>query len=86
MPVIVGTQPYVVGGTRATHVEQQREMAAMLARRYGGDPRVKYLNLGDTLDLSDPQLSGDAMHPTDVGNARLAAALVRPILAMATTH
>ena len=47
---------------------------------------MRYLNLGETLDLSDPQLSGDVMHPTDVGNARLAEAFLRPLLAMAAAR
>ena len=82
--VLVVTQPHGVGPYfRARHAEQQAEMAAMLDRRYPGDPRVRYVNLGDTLDLSDPTLSFDRMHLTAVGNERAAAGFVRPVLEMA---
>jgi len=84
--VIVGTQPYEVGNAGPQHRRQQREMSAMVSRKYRGDPNVQYVDLGGVLDLSDPQLSGDEMHPTDVGNARLAAALVQPVLALAATR
>jgi hypothetical protein len=84
--VIVGTQPYEVGNAGPEHRRQQREMSAMVSRKYRGDPNVRYVDLGGVLDLSDPQLSGDEMHPTDVGNARLAAALVQPVLALAATR
>jgi hypothetical protein len=84
--VIVGTQPYVVGHTRPVHMQQQQDLAGMLSRKYGGDPNVKYVNLGGVLDLSDPRLSGDGMHPTDVGDARLAEALVQPVLALAAAR
>jgi hypothetical protein len=82
--VIVGTQPYeaVPEFVRARHVEQQAEMAAMLARRFGRDRRVIYVNLGPLLDLRDATLSFDRMHLTVEGNRRLAAALTQPVLEM----
>jgi hypothetical protein len=82
--VLVGTQPYGVGAQfRARHAEQQAEMAGMLERRYGGNRRVRYVNLGDLVDLSDPNWSFDRMHLTAAGNARAAAAFVQPVLDMA---
>ena len=48
-----------------------------------GNPRVSYLNLGDTVDLNDPQLSFDHMHLTATGNRRAAAGFVEPVLEMA---
>jgi hypothetical protein len=86
--MIVATQPYTIGSTRPLHVQQQREMAAMLAHRFQDDTHVRYVNLGDTIDLSDKRLSGDVMHPTDVGNARIAAALAPAVLESArrTAH
>jgi hypothetical protein len=82
--VLVVTQPYGAGPIfRARHSEQQREMAAMLARRFGSDPRVNYVNLGDQVALEDPALSFDQMHLTVAGNARVAAGLVEPVLEMA---
>ena len=55
----------------------------MLARRFGGDARVAYVNLGDVIEVSDPTLSFDRMHLTAAGNAKLASALVAPVMSMA---
>jgi hypothetical protein len=87
--VIVATQPYeqvqpqTTADFAARHREQQSELAAMLGRRYRGDPDVRYVNLGDSVDLRDPALSFDGMHLTAAGNARVAADLVRPVVEMA---
>jgi hypothetical protein len=83
--VLVATQPYLLGNLRARHVLQQEDMAAMLVRRYQADGNVRYANLGNTLDLSDERLSGDRMHPTAEGNARIAAALVEPVTRLAAS-
>jgi hypothetical protein len=83
--VLVATQPYMLGNVRARHVLQQEDMAAMLMRRYRADRDVRYVNLGNTLDLSDERLSGDRMHPTAEGNARIAAALVEPVSRLAAS-
>jgi hypothetical protein len=81
---LVVTQPYEAGAfLRARHMEQQSEMAAMLVRQFGDDPRVAYVNLGDAIDLSDPALSFDRMHLTAAGNARIAESLVPPVVTMA---
>jgi len=77
------TQPYKPGAyLRARHMEQQSEMAAMLVRRFGDDPRVAYVNLGDAIDVNDPALSYDGMHLTAAGNTRLAESLVAPVVRM----
>ena len=82
--VLVVTQPYGAGPTfRARHTEQQSEMAKMLERRFGGNPRLRYVNFGEVVDLFDPQLSFDRMHLTASGNQRLAAAFAQPVLEMA---
>jgi hypothetical protein len=79
--VLVVGQPYVIGEeARARHVEQQAEMQAMLARQFGSDPRVRIVNLGTLIDLSDTALSFDRMHLTARGNAMVAKALVSPVL------
>ncbi len=81
--VLVVTPPYEVGPMlRARHMEQQSEMAQMVARRFGSDSRVVYVNLGNTVDLTDSSLSFDRMHLTAEGNRRVAAALVAPVTAM----
>ncbi len=82
--VLVVTQPYAVTkeSWRLRHIEQQQEMASMLGRRFGTDPRVKYVNLGGSLSLQDPTLSFDHMHLTEAGNERVAQGLVEPVLEM----
>ena len=81
--VVVVTPPYEVGPTlRARHMEQQSEMAKMVATRFGSDSRVLYVNLGDAVDLNDPTLSFDRMHLAAEGNRRIAAALVAPVTTM----
>jgi hypothetical protein len=80
--VMVVTQPYRQGSLRERHMDQQRELAGMLERRFAGDRRVRHVNLGETLNLADPELSFDGMHLTAAGNRPVAAALVAPVLEM----
>jgi hypothetical protein len=86
--VLVVTQPYETLNPYITtrHREQQHEMAAMLKRRWGNEPRVKYVDLGERLDLRDPALSFDRMHLTAVGNERVAEGLVEPVLELAVAR
>jgi len=85
--VIVITQPYGTGVVPAArHRIQQRELAAMIARKFGASGRVKYVNLGDGVNLDDPLLSFDHMHLTAEGNRRIGTALVEPVLEMAATR
>ena len=82
--VLVVTQPYVLGpALRARHADQQRALAAMAQRRFPNDGRVRYVSLGDAVDLGDPTLSFDRMHLTAAGNDRIAQALVEPVVHMA---
>jgi len=83
--VLFVTQPYerIDEASHARHVDQQREAMAMIERRYGADPHVAAVNLGEAIDLRDAALSFDGMHLTAEGNARIAARLVEPVLAMA---
>ena len=76
--VIIVTQPYLSD----LHVDQQRALAASLQREFGGDSRVRYVNLGRLLDLRDPQVAYDGLHLTATGNQRLAAALAPAVLEM----
>lgn len=77
--VLVISQPYVSDG----HRDQQQTMAAALALRYQGNPRVRYANVGTVVDTNDPLLAYDHMHLTAPGNAAIADALVEPVLALA---
>jgi hypothetical protein len=82
--VLVITQPYESGAAwRLRHQDQQRELATMLARERGSDPHVRYVNLGDAVDLTDPTLSYDHMHLTARGNRIIAEALLPAVLEMA---
>jgi hypothetical protein len=83
--VLVGTQPYLRAdaGLHATHMAQQSELRAMLARRFGTDSSVGYVDLGDLVDLEDRQMSFDHMHLTEDGNRKAAAVFVEPVLTMA---
>lgn len=76
-PVLVVTQPY--GGKE--HRAQQRDLQTMLPLRYGKDPAVQYVNLGGTVDVTDPDLCWDGMHLTAKGNRRIAEALVPAVRA-----
>ena len=86
--VLVVTQPYEAVSPYVTmrHKEQQREMAAMLERRFADEPRVAYVNLGDRVNTLDQTLSFDAMHLTAAGNERIAGGLVAPVLGMAAAR
>jgi lysophospholipase L1-like esterase len=72
--VIVAGEPYING----EHLEQQFELKRALVARFGSEPRVRYLDLGDVIDLRDPSLCWDGMHLTEEGNRRIAAALRQP--------
>lgn len=79
--VLVATPPHLLGERlRAAYIEQQREVAEMIRRDFGNDPDVRYVNLGDAVDLADPALSFDRMHLTLEGNQRIASALAGPVL------
>lgn len=83
--VLVITQPYGIGAAyRPRHMDQQNEMVGLLHRRFGAEPRVHYVSLGDAVDLADVSLSFDRMHLTPEGNQRAAARLVSPVLEMAS--
>lgn len=73
--VLVVTQPYIADG----HVDQQQALAGMLRERFSEQPRVRYVNLGWTVDLKDRSLCYDGMHLTAQGNERIADALVEPV-------
>jgi hypothetical protein len=82
--VLVVTQPYEgVPALRPRHQDQQRELAGVVARVYGGNSRVRYVNLGTAVELRDPKMSFDTMHLTPEGNQLIAKALVEPVLEMA---
>jgi lysophospholipase L1-like esterase len=88
--VMVATQPYLrLDETlQALHMQQQSALREFLMRRFGNDRDVKYVNLGDAVDLENTHLSFDHMHLRAEGNTRVASRLVEPVLEMAAlrTH
>jgi lysophospholipase L1-like esterase len=75
---IVVTQPYFSD----LHVEQQRALASMLRRRFNGDGRVRYVNLGRLLDVHNPKIAYDGLHLVAAGNMQVAEALLPAVLEM----
>jgi len=74
--VIFATQPYLSDA----HKEQQANVAAMLTARFGADPRVTYVNLGDAIDMRNRDIAYDGLHLIASGNDTIASRLVTPVL------
>lgn len=79
--VIVASQPRMTDPR--VHDTQRRALAEMMARQFHDDPRVRYLDLGSAVDLSDRNYSFDTMHLGLDGNRVIAAAFVDPVHEMA---
>ncbi|MCC7418337.1 MAG: hypothetical protein IT176_14470 [Acidobacteria bacterium] len=78
--VFVVSEPF----KNEVQTDQQRAVRQMLAQRYPGNPRVRYLSMETAVDLSDRTLCYDGLHLTAEGNARVAdrlAAGLAPLLA-----
>ena len=76
--VLVIGQPRLAYGQAERHASQQQALAEMLARDFGGNPRVRYVDVADAVDLSDQSVAFDGLHLHRDGNARVAARLVEP--------
>jgi len=63
-------------------IDQQRAMAAMLAKKFGRDPRVRYVNLGRLIDIRDRNVAYDGLHLVAGGNMRVADALLDQVMEM----
>jgi hypothetical protein len=81
--LVVGQPRMADEGPRRVHESQQQALAAMIAQHFGHDSRVRYVDLGDTVDLNDTNLSYDKMHLSVDGNRVVARALVAPVQALA---
>lgn len=75
-PVLVVGQPYIAPRHRA----QQSELATMIEKKYPGSADVRYVNLGDAVNLLDPALAYDGMHLLPAGNEIIASRLAGPVL------
>ena len=75
---LVVTQPY----RSDRHREQQTLLGAFLHEQFRGAPKLHFANLGPTLNVFDPELTGDSMHLTPSGNRQLAQHLVERVRAL----
>lgn len=79
---VVVTQPYISD----LHIDQQTALARMLARRFPDDARVRYLNLGRTVNMKDTALVYDGIHLVARGNEIVADALAPVVLDLIRNH
>ena len=81
--VFVAAAPVV----SARQEQQQRSLAAALARAFAGERRVHYVDLGRAIDVRDPELASNGVYPTPAGSrilaSQLAEAMLEPIRARA---
>ena len=81
--VLVASQPRLASpDVDERHQSQQAELRAMIARHFGGRRDVAYLDLRNSVDLSNDQLSFDRMHLTADGNQIVAGAMTAAIDAL----
>jgi hypothetical protein len=80
--VLVIGQPRLAYGQAERHASQQRALAEMIARDFGGNPRVRYVDVADAVDLSDGSVAFDGLHLHRDGYAVVAARLVDPVRQM----
>ena len=77
--VLVIGQPRLPHDGAARHASQQSALAAMMATEFGGDTRVRYIDLWDAVDLADNALAFDGLHLNREGNALVVKRLVEPV-------
>ena len=84
--VLVVGQPRLPGHEAERHGSQQRALAEMLAREFGGNPRVRYVDVADAVDLSNSSYAFDGLHLSREANAMVAARLVEPVKQIVAAH
>ena len=72
-------QPRLPHNEAARHASQQQALAKMIATEFGGNSRVRYLDLADAVDLSDNRLAFDGLHLNREANAMVVKRLVEPV-------
>ncbi len=83
--VVVGSQPRSPGErSKELHTRQQEMLGPMVARAFGGEPRVVWADFSQLLDLTDVDVTFDGMHLKPDANAAIASALVEPVVAAAS--
>lgn len=73
--VIVATHPFLT----ADEGWRQDVLAERLRDRFDHDPRGSYLDLRRSVASNDPNLAGDGIHPTPLGNAVIAESLSQSV-------
>ena len=83
--VVVGSQPRAMGEGLAheRHIRQQAMLASMIERNFGQQPRVAWADFSTLVDLTSVDATFDGMHLKPEANAKVAAALVEPVLKVA---
>lgn len=84
--VLVVGQPRLQYAEADRHASQQRALAEMLAREFGGNARVRYVDLADAVDLSNSSSAFDGLHLSRDANGMVAARLVEPVRQMVAAH
>lgn len=81
--VAIVAQPRKLEDSGRRHAQQQHALVEMIARHFSNNPRVKYVDLGDAVDLKNTDIVFDTMHLNAEGNAIIAQGLVEPVRELA---
>lgn len=81
--IAIVTQPRNKGAAAGVHAEQQRALSDMIARHFANEPRVRYVDIRDAVDLNNSNIAFDGMHLDAAGNAAMARALAPAIRELA---
>lgn len=84
--VLVVGQPRLAYHEAERHASQQRALAEMITREFGGNPRVRYVDLFDAVDLSNSSVAYDGLHLSREANAIVAARLAEPLRQTVALH
>lgn len=77
--VVVVGQPRMINDRRERLNDQQLELRAMLQRHFSNSSRVRYVDLGDAVNVGDTAMAYDGMHLTAAGNEIIADRLLEPV-------
>ena len=82
--VLVIGQPTGQRGDYWARLDDQRvQLAGMMARHFGDDRGVLFVDLSRAVDPTDPAMSFDGMHLVAAANGKVADALVDPVVTLA---
>lgn len=81
--VVIGSQPRKVAEGAQIHDSQQSALVDMIARGFPNDPRVRYVDLRDAVDLTNTNIAFDGMHLNAEGNGIIAKGLAPAVRALA---